>query len=285
MGRPWICLVSICLLFPASRLCALTVTLTAVEDSWIDGLSGTTTHGSDLRLSVCPKCYQWAYLKFDLAGVDGVISGAELRLTRRSGARPEEISLYFITDDTWNEAGLTGPARPAPQMPLPEESLASGVAEGGYDRWASDALLQVVRAQQGGDGILSLMLREDYTSVVDSRSYTSREGAASREQAPRLVLTMEAPPESLRRGDANGDGELDIADAVFLLWYLFADGRTPGCDDAADATDDGVLEISDPIAILGQLFLGQEPPGGFLGICGSDLTEDSLDCESAAPCG
>ena len=285
MGRPWICLAAICLSGLGPSLCGETVTLTAIEDSWIDGLTGTTTHGSDGWLSVCPKCYQWAYLKFDLAGVDGAISGAELRLTRRSGARPEEISLYLITDDTWSEGSLTGKTRPEPQMPLPEESLASGGAEGDHDFWASDALLQVVRAEMGGDGILSLMLREDYNSVVDPRSYSSREGAASREQAPQLVLAIEGPPAVLRRGDANGDGEVDIADAVFLLWDLFADGRTPGCDDAADATDDGLLDISDPIAILGQLFLGQEPPGGFLGICGSDLTDDSLDCESAGPCG
>jgi hypothetical protein len=284
MGRPWICLVTISLLTPAPRADAQSVSLTAVEDSWIQGLTGTTTHGSDLQLIVCPKCYEWTYLKFDLAEVQGVVSSAELRLTRLSGARPEEISLYFITDDTWNEGSLTGPARPAPQMPLPEESLASGVAGDGHDRWASDALLQVVRAQESGDGILSLMLREDYNSVVDPRSYSSREGAASREQAPRLVLTMEGPPAVLRRGDANGDGELDISDAVFLLWYLFVDGRTPGCGDAADATDDGTLDISDPIAILGQLYLGQEPAGGFLGICGPDLTEDSLDCNSAGPC-
>jgi hypothetical protein len=129
------------------------------------------------------------------------------------------------------------------------------------------------------------MVREDYNSVVDPRSYSSREGAAGADQAPRLILTIEGPPAVLRRGDSNGDGELDISDAVFLLLHLFAAGRSPGCADAADASDDGFLDISDPIAILGQLFLGQEPPGGFLGICGSDLTEDSLDCASGGPCG
>lgn len=276
---------SLCLFIPSVHLCAETLTLTAIEDSWIQGLTGTTTHGSDPQLSVCPKCYQWTYLKFDLSEVQGDISGAELRLTRLSGARPEEISLYLITDDTWSEGSLTGPTRPAPQMPLPEASLASGRADDGYDLWSSAAVLQVVRSEKGGDGILSLMVREDYNSVVDARSYSSREGAASAEQAPRLVLAIEGPPANLRRGDANGDFDLDISDAVFLLWYLFADGRDPGCDDAADATDDGSIDISDPIAILGQLFLGREPSGGLLGICSSDLTEDSLDCKSQGPCG
>ena len=66
-------------------------------------------------------------------------------------------------------------------------------------------------------------------------------------------------------GDANGDGEVNIADAVFILGFLFADGREPYCMKAADTNNDGNLDIADTVAILGHLFAGNRllaPNGG-----------------------
>ena len=48
------------------------------------------------------------------------------------------------------------------------------------------------------------------------------------------------------RGDANGDGSIDITDAIFTLGFLFLGGGAPPCEDAADADDRGTLEITDP---------------------------------------
>ncbi len=56
------------------------------------------------------------------------------------------------------------------------------------------------------------------------------------------------------RGDANGDDDLNIADPLFVLNYLFADGGPPSCPDAADADDDGVLTIADAMSVLNTLF-------------------------------
>ena len=60
------------------------------------------------------------------------------------------------------------------------------------------------------------------------------------------------------RGDNNGDGGVNIADAVYLLGNLFPPvGGTPnalGCLDAADANADGTLNIADAISLLGSLF-------------------------------
>lgn len=79
------------------------------------------------------------------------------------------------------------------------------------------------------------------------------------------------------RGDANGDGAVDIADAIHTLGHLFAAGPEPGCRDAADANDDGRLDLSDTICVLLHLFGGRtfDPP---LGACGADATADGLDC-------
>jgi hypothetical protein len=82
-----------------------------------------------------------------------------------------------------------------------------------------------------------------------------------------------------KRGDANQDSRIDIADPVSVLEYLFA-GRPGGsCQDAADANDDGSLDIADPIAILMYLFAtpGQGIPEP-ISRPGQDPTSDTLVC-------
>ena len=84
---------------------------------------------------------------------------------------------------------------------------------------------------------------------------------------------------NFKRGDPNDDGDVNIADAITILGYLFAGAAKPGCLDAADANDDGDINIADAITILGYLFSASGPlpdPGVN---CGSDPTEDGLtDC-------
>ena len=89
---------------------------------------------------------------------------------------------------------------------------------------------------------------------------------------------------SFRRGDANDSGKTDLADAVFILGFLFTGGPAPVCPDAADSDDDGRLNISDAIKILSFLFTGSPPPPAPGPLeCGNDPTEDRLgDCESEA---
>jgi hypothetical protein len=82
-----------------------------------------------------------------------------------------------------------------------------------------------------------------------------------------------------RRGDANGDGAIDISDSVFALAYLFAGGPRPACLDAADFDDDGAVAIADPVETLNHLFLGGVgPPRPGTLITGSDPTPDRLYC-------
>ncbi len=97
---------------------------------------------------------------------------------------------------------------------------------------------------------------------------------------PRDASTaVDCDPEStIRRGDANDDGDLNIADALFTLAYLFEDGPPPECLDAVDANDDGRAEISDALAILLHLFVGRALPPP-VGTCAEDPTPDDIrDC-------
>ncbi|MCI0637140.1 MAG: dockerin type I repeat-containing protein, partial [Actinobacteria bacterium] len=84
-----------------------------------------------------------------------------------------------------------------------------------------------------------------------------------------------------RRGDADRDGALTLADAVRIAAYLFGPGAAMlQCLDAADTNDDGVLDVSDPVYILFYLFLqGPAPPIPF-DDPGTDPTfRDNLGCE------
>jgi len=81
------------------------------------------------------------------------------------------------------------------------------------------------------------------------------------------------------RGDANDDGLINIADAVYILIYLFANGNEPSCPDSADVNDDGRLDLGDSIELLGYLFRSPQsaealPP--WYGRCTLDTTPDSL---------
>ncbi len=79
------------------------------------------------------------------------------------------------------------------------------------------------------------------------------------------------------RGDGNLDQDINVADAVFCLNYLF-NGVAADCLDAIDTNDDGSTNIADAVAVLDFLFSGGTPPPPPYPNPGSDPTPDSLDC-------
>ncbi|MFQ5655002.1 MAG: hypothetical protein ACE5GW_09760 [Planctomycetota bacterium] len=102
-----------------------------------------------------------------------------------------------------------------------------------------------------------------------------------------LIADREIGPPALQfvRGDCNADGDVQIADAVFILTALFGVGATVPCADACDGNDDGHLDISDAIRVLVHLFLpGSPPPPPPFPGCGEDPTLDPLDCGDHPPC-
>jgi hypothetical protein len=89
---------------------------------------------------------------------------------------------------------------------------------------------------------------------------------------------------AFRRGDANTDGAVDIADAIFSLMYLFGSGSSPTCLDAADANDDGTVDTADSVMILMHLFAGAGDVPEPCGRCGGDPTPDDLGCMTYVHC-
>jgi len=79
------------------------------------------------------------------------------------------------------------------------------------------------------------------------------------------------------RGDANGDLDIDIADPVRILGYLFT-GQSLSCATAADLNDDDLVDIADPIVCLGLLFGSTGVPLPPYPCCGEDPTPGALGC-------
>jgi hypothetical protein len=61
-------------------------------------------------------------------------------------------------------------------------------------------------------------------------------------------------------GDANGDGEVNIGDAVFLIGYIFLGGSAPGNLDEGDANSDCEINVGDVVFLIAYVFNGGPPP-------------------------
>lgn len=72
--------------------------------------------------------------------------------------------------------------------------------------------------------------------------------------SPDISVSLGIEPASSDRGDINGDGRLDITDAIGVLEFLFIGGTYPACPECGDFDDDGKVNIADAIAILVSLF-------------------------------
>ena len=84
---------------------------------------------------------------------------------------------------------------------------------------------------------------------------------------------------AFRRGDANGDSAVNVADAVATLGELFLGQDEIRCDDAADSNDNGAVNITDALYTLRYLFIGDvEIPAPGPDACGEDTTADAIGC-------
>jgi hypothetical protein len=270
------------------------LTLPVVEDTWIQGLDGAAVQGNNVQLGICPSANYWIYLKFDLSAVPCPIADAELRLVRVSGTNPSEISLYEVFDDGWSEATLNGPNRPTPTNPPSGTGLAAGEALVLFDRWSSPALTELAGQEAGGDGVVSLMLREDPLPMIDIRFYRSQEAAVPDADKPRLVLTLGphgadqvvlddgAGPTSLSWQSTGATG-FDLASG--LLADLHADGGVAGASCLADDLPVATFDDSnpDPPPGTGRYYLVRAQDGCGTGSWGFDSMSQERLPAAACP--
>ena len=97
-------------------------------------------------------------------------------------------------------------------------------------------------------------------------------------------LSIRPPPGGrFVRGDANSDADVNISDPVAIFGLLFLGHARPSCLAAADADGNGQRELSDGIYLLNFLFLnGPMPPPPFP-ICARALDTPADECIDTCP--
>ena len=184
---------------------------------------------------------------------------------------PEDLLLGMIHDDgvvvhvNGSEIGRVN----MPDGPIDENTLASPGVE-----TALTTMVIPSSALRSGTNVLAVSVH----NVIIKSDDLSFHAVVGRQDTP-------PPPDpcqpDFRRGDVNGDTELDITDPLRLLTFLFGSGEPVSCQDAADIDDNSLLDITDAFVILRFLFLGFQPATPLDGQCSRDRTPDSLPaCEN-----
>jgi hypothetical protein len=82
-------------------------------------------------------------------------------------------------------------------------------------------------------------------------------------------------PATFIRGDCNADGNVDLADVIFLGLRLFTAESFYPCREACESNGDGAVDIADMIYIANFLFLDGPPPAEPFPDCGEDSSPGS----------
>ena len=102
------------------------------------------------------------------------------------------------------------------------------------------------------------------------------------DRVPGTVTFIDQP--LFKRGDANADGFVNLADAITLIQYFFNDGNTPPCLASADANGDGLNDLSDSIFTIQFQFLDGSPPPAPYPNCGTDPGGNGPTCNTYNAC-
>lgn len=103
-----------------------------------------------------------------------------------------------------------------------------------------------------GSFIISQAVAQTATSVATNSSYALSEGFFYSEGGGPPCLC----------GDADGNGQISITDAVFIINYIFGGGPAPSPICLGDADGNSQVSITDAVYIINFIFGGGPAPGG-----------------------
>ena len=212
-------------------------------------------------------------------------------LSRFVGLSPElRYAIEFETSGTyrvWLRAHVTGTRSDSVHVGLDGVGRASRdaqefvVDESGFT-WSGDSRrdeAQALTISEPGVHYLSMWIRESGLAIdklVMTRDMEFTPGGEGPAESARISLG--GGPDPFVRGDANGDGRLDISDAVAILLYLFQGSEILTCEDHGDVDDNGALQLTDPVLALSFMFREGPSPAPPYPEPGLDPTEDEFDC-------
>ncbi|MGB2989941.1 MAG: dockerin type I repeat-containing protein [Candidatus Zixiibacteriota bacterium] len=135
-------------------------------------------------------------------------------------------------------------------------------ASGRNDVWLiktdskGDTLWTRIYGGSGGDSPGDVLQASDggYLVVGATSSY----GAGSGDM---YLLKISCFREAIPAGDANGDGEVNIGDVVYLINYLFKQGPSPELPAQSDNNCDQTVNLGDVVYLLNYLFRNGPVPG------------------------
>ncbi len=124
--------------------------------------------------------------------------------------------------------------------PLPGDYIISFVAETGADPSATYSA--IIKINGSFEVVLAADMQIPMTGETTSYSFTLDEGF------------------DYLNGDANGDEAINVADAVFLINYIFKGGAPPEPEAAGDADCNLAINIGDAVLLINYIFKSGEPP-------------------------
>jgi hypothetical protein len=219
--------------------------LAVIANDGAGGFAPPSSHAADRPMTLAPA---------DMDGDgDPDLSAADMRTTRSGPS----MATVFVND------GSGGFSR-RKTLEFEEPYVPASLATGDLDQ---DGLPEIALS---GNGRIALFRNTTLPPV----SLDLNQDGVPGECQPKFV-----------RGDANTDGSIDIADPIITLLHLFAalQGALP-CAESADADGNGRLELTDAVYILGYLFLGRLPPPPPFPICGPDPSGSGLECLAYLSC-
>jgi hypothetical protein len=131
---------------------------------------------------------------------------------------------------------------------------------------AYSSSLSQIREISGGSGYMSQnSLTAEFglgsLTLVDSLIIRWPSGTVQKLTSLPVDTLLTITESAFIRGDANGDGLINLGDAIYILNYLFKAGPAPDPLEAGNANCDGAVDLGDAIYILNYLFKGGPPPG------------------------
>ena len=136
---------------------------------------------------------------------------------------------------------------------------------------------------------LQFLIRErpaEYATWQSGLSLQLTDFVASRHSTlhDNIIDELDEAPVVFRRGNVNNDLVVDISDGISILNFLFLGEAQLLCRDAADINDDRGVDLADGVYLFSYLFNGGRRPAEPFETCGSDPTDDDLDCGEYSGC-
>jgi acid phosphatase type 7 len=163
---------------------AATTVFNPVADSYVSSSSPNTNYGTSthLRAQGSSPTYR-SYLRFDVQGLSGQVTGAVLRL---SPLASQAVDVRGVSDSSWGETAIKYSNAP----PVGDVAATSGTAYALPPQWLPINVSSLVQ----GNGAISMALTSPSTSTTQ-RDFSSRNSGSS--LAPQLVVQTASPEDNL----------------------------------------------------------------------------------------